>query len=218
MGLYSVVNRVREGRGEREVSECKWRSGDEKKEKRALKQKSESTGAVAFAVQLKNARASCSTDLSLAPHHCPARHSTMSARVALLSVLAEAASQEQHRMKTAVDQLQHWETTPQFYSTLQVRRHRPGSPLAAWNVNPLAHHIALSLLYSTRTSSMTSLWTPTFAGRLSSTSRTALTSTGVRALKSMEPLCRSTSPYRDRSIACSTTDLESLNMASLTTE
>ncbi|KAF9360714.1 hypothetical protein BGX34_007599 [Mortierella sp. NVP85] len=43
----------------------------------------------------------------------------MSARTTLLSVLAEAASQEQHRMKNAVDQLQQWETTPQFNATLQ---------------------------------------------------------------------------------------------------
>jgi hypothetical protein len=46
----------------------------------------------------------------------------MSARTTLLSVLAEAASQEQHRMKNAVDQLQQWETTPQFNATLQVRK------------------------------------------------------------------------------------------------
>ncbi|KAG0255568.1 hypothetical protein BG011_005046 [Mortierella polycephala] len=43
----------------------------------------------------------------------------MSARDALLSVLAEAASQEQARMKNAVTQLQQWETTPQFNATLQ---------------------------------------------------------------------------------------------------
>ncbi|KAF9916817.1 Importin-11 [Lobosporangium transversale] len=43
----------------------------------------------------------------------------MSAREALLSVLAEAASQEQARMRHAVAQLQHWETTPQFNATLQ---------------------------------------------------------------------------------------------------
>ncbi|KAI7828636.1 armadillo-type protein [Gamsiella multidivaricata] len=43
----------------------------------------------------------------------------MSARDVLLSVLAEAASQEQGRMKNAVAQLQQWETTPQFNSTLQ---------------------------------------------------------------------------------------------------
>lgn len=49
-------------------------------------------------------------------------HSAMSARTTLLSVLAEAASQEQHRMKNAVDQLQQWETTPQFNATLQVRK------------------------------------------------------------------------------------------------
>ncbi|KAG0002348.1 hypothetical protein BGZ65_002719 [Modicella reniformis] len=44
----------------------------------------------------------------------------MSARQALLSVLADAASQEERRMKTAVDQLQQWETTPQFNATLQA--------------------------------------------------------------------------------------------------
>ncbi|KAF9953439.1 hypothetical protein BGZ72_005413 [Mortierella alpina] len=43
----------------------------------------------------------------------------MSARDALLAVLAEAASQEQARMQSAVTQLQHWETTPQFNATLQ---------------------------------------------------------------------------------------------------
>ncbi|KAF9186760.1 hypothetical protein BGZ51_001785 [Haplosporangium sp. Z 767] len=43
----------------------------------------------------------------------------MSARDVLLSVLAEAASQEQARMKNAVTQLQQWETTPQFNATLQ---------------------------------------------------------------------------------------------------
>ncbi|KAF9359983.1 hypothetical protein BGX26_010911 [Mortierella sp. AD094] len=43
----------------------------------------------------------------------------MSARDVLLSVLAEAASQEQARMQNAVTQLQQWETTPQFNATLQ---------------------------------------------------------------------------------------------------
>ncbi|KAF8935479.1 hypothetical protein BGZ58_004972 [Dissophora ornata] len=43
----------------------------------------------------------------------------MSARDVLLSVLTEAASQEQARMKNAVTQLQQWETTPQFNATLQ---------------------------------------------------------------------------------------------------
>ncbi|KAF9104894.1 Importin-11 [Mortierella sp. AM989] len=43
----------------------------------------------------------------------------MSARDALLSVLAEAASQEQTRMQNAVTQLQQWEATPQFNATLQ---------------------------------------------------------------------------------------------------
>ncbi|KAF9282312.1 hypothetical protein BGZ68_006073 [Mortierella alpina] len=43
----------------------------------------------------------------------------MSARDALLAVLAEAASQEQARMQSAVTQLQQWETTPQFNATLQ---------------------------------------------------------------------------------------------------
>ncbi len=50
----------------------------------------------------------------------------MSARDALLAVLAEAASQEQARMQSAVTQLQHWETTPQFNATLQVS-------LSGWN-------------------------------------------------------------------------------------
>ncbi|KAG0042504.1 hypothetical protein BGZ83_000388 [Gryganskiella cystojenkinii] len=43
----------------------------------------------------------------------------MSARSVLLTVLAEAASQEQERMRNAVTQLQQWETTPQFNATLQ---------------------------------------------------------------------------------------------------
>ncbi|KAG0325096.1 hypothetical protein BGZ99_001062 [Dissophora globulifera] len=43
----------------------------------------------------------------------------MSARDALLAVLAEAASQEQVRMQSAVTQLKQWETTPQFHATLQ---------------------------------------------------------------------------------------------------
>ncbi|KAI1312607.1 Importin-11 [Mortierella claussenii] len=43
----------------------------------------------------------------------------MSAREVLLSVLAEAASQEQGRMKNAVTQLQQWEATPQFNAMLQ---------------------------------------------------------------------------------------------------
>ncbi|KAF9434480.1 Importin-11 [Entomortierella beljakovae] len=43
----------------------------------------------------------------------------MSARDVLLSVLAEAASQEPARMQNAVTQLQQWETTPQFNATLQ---------------------------------------------------------------------------------------------------
>ncbi|KAF9586226.1 hypothetical protein BGW38_008319 [Lunasporangiospora selenospora] len=43
----------------------------------------------------------------------------MSAREVLLSVLAEAASQDPERMKNAVTQLQQWEFTPQFNATLQ---------------------------------------------------------------------------------------------------
>jgi len=49
----------------------------------------------------------------------------MSARSVLLTVLAEAASQEQERMRNAVTQLQQWETTPQFNATLQVRYSPP---------------------------------------------------------------------------------------------
>ncbi|KAF9204782.1 hypothetical protein BGZ49_004879 [Haplosporangium sp. Z 27] len=43
----------------------------------------------------------------------------MSARDVLLSVLAEAASQEQARMNNSVTQLQQWQTSPQFHATLQ---------------------------------------------------------------------------------------------------
>lgn len=44
----------------------------------------------------------------------------MSARDSLLTVLAEAASQDPARMQSAVTQLQQWEATPQFNATLQV--------------------------------------------------------------------------------------------------
>lgn len=43
----------------------------------------------------------------------------MSARDSLLTVLAEAASQDPARMQSAVTQLQQWEATPQFNATLQ---------------------------------------------------------------------------------------------------
>ncbi|KAF9097464.1 hypothetical protein BGX29_008072 [Mortierella sp. GBA35] len=43
----------------------------------------------------------------------------MSARDSLLTVLAEAASQDPARMQNAVTQLQQWEATPQFNATLQ---------------------------------------------------------------------------------------------------
>lgn len=46
---------------------------------------------------------------------------TMSARDSLLTVLAEAASQDPARMQSAVTQLQQWEATPQFNATLQVQ-------------------------------------------------------------------------------------------------
>lgn len=45
----------------------------------------------------------------------------MSARDSLLTVLAEAASQDPVRMQSAVTQLQQWEATPQFNATLQVQ-------------------------------------------------------------------------------------------------
>lgn len=44
------------------------------------------------------------------------------ARDQLLDVLYQAASQEPEKLKNAQQQLKQWETSPDFYSTLQVSR------------------------------------------------------------------------------------------------
>lgn len=42
------------------------------------------------------------------------------AKVQLLSVLAEATSQDYQRIKAAEDMLKQWENAPSFFATLQV--------------------------------------------------------------------------------------------------
>jgi hypothetical protein len=44
------------------------------------------------------------------------------ARGQLLGVLDNAASQQPDKVKTAQQQLKQWETSPDFYATLQVSR------------------------------------------------------------------------------------------------
>jgi hypothetical protein len=50
------------------------------------------------------------------------------ARGQLLGVLDNAASQQPDKMKTAQQQLKQWETSPDFYATLQVSRNQCVQP------------------------------------------------------------------------------------------
>lgn len=45
------------------------------------------------------------------------------AKIQLLGVLGEATSQDFYRVKQAEEMLKQWENAPNFFATLQVKRH-----------------------------------------------------------------------------------------------
>ena len=102
------------------------------------------------------------------------------ARSQLLDVLDNAASQQPEKVKLAQQQLKQWETSPDFYATLQVST----NCLLCLHRCLLELTINLFPLSSKRIYFMTPRCLSTFDSLLVYTSRMVLTSTGARQPRS----------------------------------